>query len=195
MAHAKLWRQYLRDARALDLTRERLYRGLVWAICHVHNQVSTGESEYVRWVDHGILPSTLPRVRHRAIRDAHTYSQVVDLHTFARWSTERKIDDIVRHVHGLSYAKATFALTCLGVIDVACIDVHLGRKYGVKTSWSNARRYLDTVKAIYGRVHGSGRKQWNDYWHTVRAFRRTSHAPFFRSIGVTTFDKQLTLEV
>ena len=181
------YERYLAAVRERPLERETLFRGLVWAICHVHNQVVTGEREYLRWATTGELPNTLPLMRHRGIRDAHRFAYTVNLARFQRLPLRGKLEAIVGAIYGLSYAKATFALTCIGQANVACIDVHIGRKYGVRTQWRNAGAYLASVKQAYGKVHGSGDEQWRDYYRVIKAFRRSNHAPFFATIGVEVY--------
>lgn len=184
------YKQYRKQARAIPL-EHKLLAGLVWAICTVHCQVSASETEFTRYWNLGELPKTLPQMRHKAISSARRFCDNVSYQRFARLSVENKLETIVSNVHGLSYAKAAFALASVGDANLGCIDVLIARERGVgRRTWTSAKDYLATLSLLYGKWQGSGDKQWNEYWRLNKAFRRSNHACVFDAIGVKTEGQQ-----
>lgn len=183
------WLAYWQAARETPRDKERLRRSLIWGVCHVHTGVKAAENEFARYIDTGERPRIWPTVKGRAIDDINAYVAALDFPRWERLPLKAKLEDVVRHVHGLGYVKAAFGLTSGGFADIACIDVHIGRERlgytGRVPTYRTADAYLADVKRAYGKVRGSGKAQWTDYARLVPAFAREGHIAFFSRIGVT----------
>src|SRR6266498_830105 len=139
------WKGYLRDVRALEPDRERLRRALIWGVFTVYCSVAASERDFDHFMRTGTFRNRqLATRRWRAIGDVNAYVAGLDFDKWVRRSTARKIQGIVNNVHGLGYAKASFALTCGGFADVPCLDVWALRvRLGVeKRAWRNVEAYL-----------------------------------------------------
>jgi len=179
------WRENWARVRAEPCDIERLRLSLQWAVFTVHSQVAESEKSFRFYATTGALRTAcLADRRTRALESVDAFCRALRWRTFARASTAAKIDQIVRAVYGLGYAKATFALTFAGLIDVACMDVHAIRR-GLgqeRAQWRDARAYLADVRRAFGCVRGSGRRQWAAYEQWVPAFARSQHASIFEIV-------------
>jgi len=177
------WRANWARSRAEPCDAERLRRALHWATFTVHTMVLTAERDYAHWASTGTLRSrSLGNMRTRALADVDAFCDRLQWRTFERLTVRDKIQTICNSVHGLGYAKVAFALTCAGLADIACLDVHaLRRMLGRSTPrrWANAGQYLDDVRQAFGCVRGSGKRQWTAYEQWVPAFARSQHAGVF----------------
>ena len=179
------WRVNWATVRASTCDRERLRWALKWAVFTVHSSVAEAERSFRFYATTGALRTRcLENRRTRALAEVDAFCDTLRWRTFRRASVAAKLDSIVAGVYGIGYAKATFALTFAGVIDVACLDVHairraLGRE---RVQWRNARAYLVDVRRAFGIVRGSGRRQWAAYEQWVPAFARSQHAGVFEII-------------
>jgi len=183
------WRDYKRELGEREPSLDRLRIALNWAVCTVHSQVATSEREFERYHYDGILPATLPKMRHRALADIRAFCDALDWEKFRRASLARQLDAIVGRVHGLGYAKVAFAPDFALLHDVACIDIWMARqRLGLPRApnWKNAKHYLSVVRQAFGKIEGSGREQWAHYQRVNRAFRRSNHAVVFQAMGVRT---------
>lgn len=191
------WIEYKAAMAQHDPTPERLRAGLCWAVCTVHSSVRISEREFEAYWYHGRLPRSLPTMRTRALADVERFMNRLDFQHFLSLSLSSQLTSIVQSVHGLSYAKAAFALDCSRVANVACLDVwmvrtrlHLDRA----PNWRNAEHYLDLVEQAFGCREGSGTLQWKAFMELPTAFRSTNHEVVFRAMGVET-ERQLTMEL
>lgn len=195
----------LQYRRQVQPSEQTLRTALQWAVCTIHSQVLISEREFARYYYWGILPRTLPKLRHRALADIQNlplnYSQ------FRRLSIERKLNYLVSSIHGLGYAKAAFALACSREADIGCLDSHMAQRHGlvsptgrVRSTWYSARQYLSDCSKAWGDWRYSGRKQWREYAamdnSAGRRTRQYAHEAYFQAVGVRTIgQKELPLWV
>lgn len=181
------WETYWQAARETPGDKERLRRSLIWGICHIHTGVKAAENEFERYINTGQRPRIWPTIKGRAIDDIDAYVAGLDFDRWLALPVKARLEDIVRHVHGLGYVKAAFGLTSGGFADIACIDTHIGKHRlgyaGRVPTYRTVDRYLEDVKRAYGKVRGSGKAQWTDYARLVPAFARDGHRVFFAAIG------------
>lgn len=186
--HVAEWQRYYAEVRTLPPSKERLRRALIWGILTVHTPVKLSEDDFDRYISTGTMSGYLRERRARAIADVNTFVDGLNLTAFLRLPMARKLERIVGAVYGLGYAKTAFALTCAGIGDLPCLDVHaLRSQLGRETrTWRKADAYLADCRATFG-VRGAP-KQWAFYYRLSngagRAFRRTSHRVVFQHLGV-----------
>lgn len=175
------------------LTKGQLALALTWALFHVHTSIPAGERAFTDYVRTGIVPRALHTQREHGLLSISKFVSWLDVPAWQRSTTRIQLQSVVDHVYGLSFPKASWALTSLGIANVACIDVHIARKYMLCSQDRTLDSYIRTVRHAYGEWHGSGDKQWRDFMQLVPGFQKNQHTVWFHTIN-TLIDKERSTE-